>query len=850
MEFIDKTGHIFSQKSYNELPIGYNYETNNYIFWFNDEISINKLSIDTYYIIPIRPILKKKQNSIESIEIIAESDIYYLLSSASIQQQLSNNGNINKSIEFIEGSSDFKSKLTINDICIVSDEEYTMIPFYVIANAPSESTWTSSLLIHIKFNDNTDDIYCPITVGGEFYDENEILMINGKNLGVNLPKSIINAIYQYQLNNEITNEAVYAEKVKEYLLNINKLKFECGNYNSALNAIKWFGYGDKITLTKLLKIDNEFTDIYLRDKFNITNDVIKSFNTFASTTMLSLSLKDNEESDKSYEQNFNNDFWGEAKPIMIDLFNSIKEYSYDEKDIKFYAPYYKWIFSDMLIKMSYLKYYYKKYFLPIHLSIHTSAIEHQCFTNDIKLITSPFVKVCNKPQLCQEEIRVKFPSKSTQYLYTSEHYVDSNYNEFTNSWELGNNTSEQIYYINDLCVTIPITFESNTEGDKYFDCIFVLEKDGKAIYETHFNFAKTSTIDYKNLIIAPKIINSNQTINYWINKKFTLSVCCNGKWFQYTFKMAIPELQLLFGKLQYEYNNSLVRQVNYINNFKVDFQSYMYVPSLIDVNNLNFPKEVIDYGRKDIMMKFINQYKETPNIPNSDKYYNRIHYYKLFDADGNELEYYADTTDDELVALYKNFFNNNGEQLPGFDISTSDFKYDMYLMHDDFNTESYKDIISKDDLKDWKPRWYVIFISKDTLDAKKTPYDDIPVDYIDLSNFKLKYQKSDKKFLINRMKYIPSNGINQFNTDDIIVATINNVDLPFVLDLGSKWFITGFSLNMDSDCTVDSNTNTALIGIGGDNVGYSKGYYNISVNYSIDGYTQQTITKKHAILVK
>ena len=57
MQFIDHTGHIFSMPSYSMNPIGYEYEETNYIFWIDSEYS-SKLSVDTYYMKPIRVLVK------------------------------------------------------------------------------------------------------------------------------------------------------------------------------------------------------------------------------------------------------------------------------------------------------------------------------------------------------------------------------------------------------------------------------------------------------------------------------------------------------------------------------------------------------------------------------------------------------------------------------------------------------------------------------------------------------------------------------------------------------------------------------------------------------------------------
>ena len=89
MQFIDNTGHIFYQQSYSELPIGYEYETNDYIFWIDDENYCgHKLSIDNYYIKPIRALVS---NKVDKISIKIDSKIFKLISSSSVQQKLSSN---------------------------------------------------------------------------------------------------------------------------------------------------------------------------------------------------------------------------------------------------------------------------------------------------------------------------------------------------------------------------------------------------------------------------------------------------------------------------------------------------------------------------------------------------------------------------------------------------------------------------------------------------------------------------------------------------------------------------------------------------------------------------------------
>ena len=99
MDFIDHTGHIFQMKSYSIKPIGYGYETTQYVFWFDNEQGY-KTSIDTYAIKPIRILLDTID--FDSIEITVDSKKFSLLSSKQIQEQVENLSSISDSIRIDE----------------------------------------------------------------------------------------------------------------------------------------------------------------------------------------------------------------------------------------------------------------------------------------------------------------------------------------------------------------------------------------------------------------------------------------------------------------------------------------------------------------------------------------------------------------------------------------------------------------------------------------------------------------------------------------------------------------------------------------------------------------------------
>lgn len=332
------------------------------------------------------------------------------------------------------------------------------------------------------------------------------------------------------------------------------------------------------------------------------------------------------------------------------------------------------------------------------------------------------------------------------------------------------------------------------------------------------------------------------TMSLWQDNKFHLHLLCNDVWYEYDFELKVPELHLQFGKLQYRYNETLFRQVNSISDTEVDFQTFMYLPSLIDVSNINFPQNVIDYTDTNLLYKFIDMYRESPSIASpvesghiAKKYYNRVHYYKLFDDNGNEITY--DSNDSvKTIALYRKLFNDDGTQK--YPITHGTMSYDIYLMHDDVTLDN--------------PAWYVILISKETIDVAvldtdlSAPEITFPSGY----NMTVTHVRSDNKWLINRMIYIDSEGVNHFDTTDIIVGTINNIELPFILVDGTKWIISPFSLGMQHDTTVTSTTNAFLMSIGDGKTGYDRGYYDVTVVYSLDG-TVKNQQQMHArILVK
>lgn len=812
MKFVDNGGHIFEIKSYSKLPIGYEYETTPYVFWFNNEYG-STLSINNYYVLPIRIVTGKNTTS---IELSIESNIFKFYDAKFEKYEISE---INE--------SDFTDHLVLgeeNRIEVTIDEKqntYYLYTFYVFAYSENPETWLSNILI--KTNNKE---YCPITVAATFEDEIEQLIINGKNIGVSLPKDIIKAVYQSSYYTDTIDENMYNTKLKEYLINHMVIKSECGNYRSAIASLKWFGWGNKISLSKLIQTDNKFVEQFIHDYFDIKTDVTDAFKLFKQTTLLSLSVKANQDTGEYHSlDNTTEWFNGEGTPELESLLD--KTETVNINGLEYTKSYYRYTFNELAIKLSCLANMYKKYFLPIHLSIHSSSIREQVYANDIKFLTTSFSSLSEYIIFTSDSFLnndrstlVKFDNTDVYELYNAENdiFVDSNcnvFNDYDKDFCNQENDDSIFYNINkQLVAKIPIYFEtinsnlstSDDNDELPYNCTIILTRNNDVLIESNFSFCKEK---YNYFAIVPKLFTGTNNSTFWEDSIFTLNVCCNGVWYYKTFKLQIPDLYLKFGKLVYTYDSEKHRQIHSINGNDIKFNINMFNPNLVKVNNSSFFKELHtaynlsadETRRKQNINKYINMLSQNIDISDNDNYYNRIHVYNfntLISAESLNTE------------LYSKFFNNKGienESVEG---------YDTYIMRDD-------------------ERYYVVFISIDTINKK---FDKTLDKELTLNGYTLKHFRSDNIFLINRMEIEYTNGENHFNTDDIITCEITNVNLPFILSLGSKWTFTKISLGGTSISPVTSKTNTAIVSIDKSQYKYVKGYYDVTVEYSIDDYYQ------------
>lgn len=665
MNFLDNTGRIFKLPSYSEKPIGYEYNENKYIFWL--ESPTNYLSVNNYYVkvinflIPIEGNIDLEIDKSININIEIKSDIFKLISSKNINDIIDENLNIKEYVNLYD--SDIKDILNNDDLYIIKTSDngnkYLIVPIYVLGCCDVEGSWMTNIMIHVYENPNNEqnlylvdgEEWCPITIGGEFNNEYEELTINGKNMGVSLPKDILKAVYEGSYYNDVFNETLYNEKLREYLLNYFSINMSKGNYKSVIDSVNWFGYGNLISISKLLQTDNQYKEQYIHDYFNINEDIIDSFKKFKKTTYISLKLEINKDTENNYEFDFNNDIYGENKPILEDLTEKYVE-EYSDKEIgllKYVRPYYNYSFSELGLKLSIMKYYLEQYFLPIHLSIHSMLFTHKVYANDIKFINKTNVsKVAPSIVLEKVEDDVVFPETNNIYLSKQIHYVDDNFNEFKNI-----NTDLNLYYIEDTCAQIPIKFK---EYDKYYNCVLLLErynlndKSNLIIYNNKININNALTIyntKYEKL-------NLDNIEFYYTLDKNTYSIGIKG------YSNFIKNLKNIF-KLKYVISYDLNKDAYsvFINNKIYTLTNisqsiyengyYIIIPSLYDIDINAFDKSKVDgyiYKIPDFYICFKYDLNNIYKILLNDK--------NIY----NDISYTLSETSDLILEKHFSFYQN------------------------------------------------------------------------------------------------------------------------------------------------------------------------------------------------
>ena len=240
-------------------------------------------------------------------------------------------------------------------------------------------------------------------------------------------------------------------------------------------------------------------------------------------------------------------------------------------------------------------------------------------------------------------------------------------------------------------------------------------------------------------------------------------------------------------------------------------------------------------------------YIELPNIEGADKYYIEPHLYRMrAEKDAYVNIYYNDTLGEtkeyitvgntklypvssERNLLYKDFFKETTFNIQGKTIVYIDdilntfgalkdeaMQYDMYLMHD-------------------TNKYYVVLISRSTesvitslKDLYFTKQEVLVESHDGLNKYKLVWQRSDDRFLINRMYIKDKDGNNEFSKDEVpVIYTTNYSNMWAASEYDHKWSVQNKSILTHNE---EKTYKTEYL-ILGENL--KRGYYRIQQNYNI-----------------
>jgi hypothetical protein len=197
-------------------------------------------------------------------------------------------------------------------------------------------------------------------VGIDAYGENEALIINLANSGVELPYTIQKTIYDSNVHEDNVDHILINRKFKELLSNYWDILANKGSYKSLLNSIKWFEWGEQLEIKEIYKHYNAGITFY--------ND----------TEFLS-SFKD------SFKKHIDNFIKTNYISLYVSLYNELPTYD-NEYNPEIEQKVFKWAKEDIQLKIALLSQFFEIYFMPVHMGVLAATVEDIVFTNTIKAI--------------------------------------------------------------------------------------------------------------------------------------------------------------------------------------------------------------------------------------------------------------------------------------------------------------------------------------------------------------------------------------------------------------------------------------------------------------------------------
>lgn len=209
------------------------------------------------------------------------------------------------------------------------------------------------------------------------YSEDERLPIDLSNEGFEMPKQFQKAVYDSNVRDESEDYILLNRKWKELLIEYWNVLANKGSYESLINSLKFFEYGDLVRISEYWKYVDQFgTDILIgRDIEQILDSGVREYlDVLSKTTYIGLNLTVNTIKSRDYI-----DIPEGTENLDTDKFipEPVPELEYLSL---------KWSIEDLTLKMALLANYFSTYFMPIHLDLIHATVDRLVFTTCIKIL--------------------------------------------------------------------------------------------------------------------------------------------------------------------------------------------------------------------------------------------------------------------------------------------------------------------------------------------------------------------------------------------------------------------------------------------------------------------------------
>lgn len=154
--------------------------------------------------------------------------------------------------------------------------------FYILGKSEEPGEYLGKLWINER----------EYNISADFYAENEVLKENLKNFESKLPESIQKAIYEGNVHEDLNDNILINRKNKELLMQYMSILGNKGSYESLLNSINWFEWGDLLRLEEFWKryINDDLDYDYFATELNhaMTPEDIQQLSNNVKSTFLGL----------------------------------------------------------------------------------------------------------------------------------------------------------------------------------------------------------------------------------------------------------------------------------------------------------------------------------------------------------------------------------------------------------------------------------------------------------------------------------------------------------------------------------------------------------------------------------